>query len=511
MCFIVKAKRNTKLNQSQKHTATDLMHLHSELTSKKAVNTCSGNYAYPENFNISQTLYNGLTQEEIINLERLQAEDSILPQLSFSSSKRYRFRNRIKQRLQKSQKKNGGSSYKDSNALLSFKNRDNNNSKNFSKFKEEPLLCYNQFKTSQPSLLFDLTMASNRNNRSISFKPRSSVNRESSVCNIHHSKNFTAMDDGSSLGVNLPLSSSTIKRHTEHDYPFSFRNKRLRLDSDDQCGKFIISPHYLLSTNEGEDNQTYGIQQYQLPASCEHSDTSSSSNSSKLYSIPTFREARNELSISKLLGGMDLGSLNITTKGEVKLTYQNVSFYNNLTSEEVNDIPSQKSESFCSSSSLLPDTVADSDCNIPEVSKIKFSDKSSLFLYGKLKKPLKYTSQKTGCKPILKSTLNTKKDIEYETAKRCDSVGVNQFLQSLYNYENQRPYGAEQCEIIRNKQIMRYYKEEMQNLINEHCDVTANFPPPLPPGCLIQDDKVNIRRLKGVVQQDARTKDIILP
>lgn len=461
----------------------------------------------------SQSLYDGLTQREIMDLQRGYVEASIPSQLSSISSRRFSLKNRIKRSLYKIQKKKEVSSCKDLSKSFHMDKKDDA-TENISKSRHEPLFCYDQFKTNYPNLLFDLTMHTNRSNRSnridrnSHFKPMSVVKRSSNIPTTDSILTSSLDNESSYIKHIPPLSSSSMKRNNLQG--FSHDSKRLRLNNDNKysTSRFIVTNSYIPSAKVKQSDTSYAQFPYVLPKSPECSDLSSSSDSSKVYSIPTFREERRELTIPKLLGSIKLGKINLSSQGEIKLAYQDRSFYDNLVPDENSDISAKMSISVPSSPSILPGSLVSDDCILPDTSKIKFINKSSLLLYGKSHRQLTFNNKISETKPILKNRLNTKKDVEFEKAKNCDIVGVEQFLQFLDKYEDRKPIEEKNCEELRKKQLMRYYKEATQNLIKKHSDVIETSSSPLPPSFLERNSKTRNRKLTGLHQRDWLTKNI---
>ncbi|CAL9736106.1 hypothetical protein MOSE0_J02036 [Monosporozyma servazzii] len=482
------------------------MQLQTNITTGAEVNTFSHYYNDCTEFFIpSQSLYDGLTQKEIVDLQRGYVENSIISQMSSLSSKRYRLKNKIKRTLFKIQKNKEVKMCKGLTKSYRIDKKDDEN-RNISISRHESLLCYNQFKTSHPSLLFDLTMDTNRSNRSTYSQPLSVANRDYNILTEENILTNSLDKESSYYKSSPPLSASSMKRNNIQGH--NFESKRLRLNNGNKnsARRFIVTNSHISSTKEKQNEMSYEPLPYELPKSPGCSHLSSSSDSSKLYSIPTFREERRELTISKLLGSIKLGNINLSSNGNIRLSYQDRSFYDNLAPDENSGIASKISKSLPSS----PSTLASYECLIPDTSKIKFINKSSLLLYGKSHKRLAFSSHVSETKPILKNRLNSKKDVESEKARNCDIVGVEQFLKFLDNYEDRKSLEEKNCEELRKKQLMRYYKEETQYCINEHCDASGNSPPPLPPTFVDKNSKTRKRKITGLGQKDGLTKNVIL-
>lgn len=423
---------------------------------------------YSKYFNPSLTLYNGLTQEEIIDLQkRIVIKDQHSQQNSFKVSKRSRLKNHFKQPFQRLQKKKNNE--KISKIFTSLNNNSSvSNGGCLYDNDIDSLSCYNYFKTDQLSLLFDISMSENNKGK----KPyKQVVNQENKYIeqsNREQIKNYKFNENGSILWVNKgdilepPLSSSTENFIFNQE---TFKNFPLKKKTS--SNSIIISKQSSPLENNYIQYQLFQSLNFLSRSSSFSRSILSSTNpllSSNLYSIPTFKEKRQHLTVPKIVGNLLNGSINVNSQGQPSLSYQNANFYSN--------------KSFLSTSSL---PIYVSQYNVDDPSKIKFDEKSSLFVYENLTRLSNfYTNNSTNLKPILKNTINKRQDIELKNAEECDKVELDQFLKNLIDTEDQNPFDSTHSEMKRNKQLIRYYKEETQNLINDHYTVHDDFVSSIP-------------------------------
>lgn len=456
---------------------------------------------YSKFFNPSLTLYNGLTQEEILDLQRCITvkKHHPLQQNSIKVSKRSRLKNRFKQSFQRIQKKtqtgNNSKLFKSSelNRILSNKNDHLDND-------WDSLSCYNHFKTDQLSLLFDISMGKNNKDINNDYQIVSKENNyleqpnqeQLSIDKFKSSdKNNHNIEEVEEENLVPPLSSSTEKI-TPHWG--KFKNP---LFKENQSSKDLLLSNRKFSSRDYDT-------QYQLfqpinfcstttSFSRSVSPSQSSSLSSKHYSIPTFKEKRKQLTVSKIVGNILNRSFKSNSQRDPNLSYQNVKFYSNIASV-------QSENTFNSTTSSLP--VCRSNSSSANQSRIKFDERSSLFVYGNFTRSTHfYNNNSMNLKPILKNTVNKRQNIELKNAEGCDMIDMDKFLQDMIDNEAKRPFDSTQSEMVRNRQLIRYYREETHNLINDHYTIHHDTVATIQlPENHVGKTSENKRRLLGVTE-----------
>lgn len=461
------------------------------------------------------TLYNGLTSEEILDLRKRFTENKIHPNSqeqqdlaspSFSGTMSNRFKNRVKQTMRKIHKKR----VVGKNKILSLNNSKSLSLLDVSILKGKPqrkkfvskspkdsevemdsfssTSCYNQFKTNQLSLLFDWTMNEQRELNPISFSfPKFNYTKfNSSVSQLFSDSNFSLSKENLLAKDIQPLSCSSFKKINMKESPdknpvrgISGKNCDCKPQNNRTSKKIelhIANPSEIPSESEEAEPQTPPPEQVpMLSTVMTQSDSSmnlttdslsktGSTTSSKVYSVPTFKEKREKLTIPKLMGQIKTGSIylgSISPVNPTRLSYQNSKFYEHLSSD-----------SHCKSNSSFTDLETNSleeELNpgsiVIDISKIKFSEKSSLFVYNKTKRPLTVTSQPMKeVRSILKNSENKMGGKELRAAMSCDGVKMKEFLEEFQGAESKRMYAGLHNKTQRNKQLARYYEEEQTEI-----------------------------------------------
>lgn len=458
---------------------------------------------YSKFFNLSLTLYNGLTQEEILNLQRcITVQNHPSQQTSFKVSKRSRLKNCFKQSFQRIQKnkknRNNWNLFKtlETNCTISDKSDHLDNDWDL-------LSCYNYFKTEQLSLLFDISMNENskriKNDYQLFNKEGFSMEQPNQKLlsvkkfKVGVKNNFDNDNEEDEEEILVPpLSSSTEKIIIN-------KKKFKNFFKDNQSTKqFLPSDQKFSTKNNNTHHRLFHPIQFRSTTSSFSRSASSSISSlllGKHYSIPTFKEKRKQLTVPKIVGNLLNGSFDVNSQRNPTLSYQNVDFYSN--------IPSYQSDNI-STSSTPSSPVYISNFTIENPSKIKFEEKSSLFIYGNFTKPTHFhNNQSLNLKPILKNTINKRQNIELKNAEGCDRIDMDKFLQDIIDNEEKRPFDSTQSEMVRNRQLIRYYREETQNLIKDnyktHHSAVATIELPINNISKISEKK---RRLLGVTELD---------
>lgn len=228
------------------------------------------------------------------------------------------------------------------------------------------------------------------------------------------------------------------------------------------------------------------------------------SDSSQLYTIPTFRNETKRLNIANIVTGLrnrSVETIRSTYRHHGRMnrgvSYRDNRFYDTLPETYFTDDQNEENEN--DSSPDKDDNYHDLSCESDkfynsiksiepgyyntnmsnhtinnEGNSVRFNDESKLFIYTpKRKGPatlrndqilLQQHNLDSGGTPELKSILKTKDhnkiDVENARAICCDSVNVKSFMKALNDYEEKRLDDDRNNAISREKQLNRYYSKE---------------------------------------------------
>ncbi|SMN21416.1 similar to Saccharomyces cerevisiae YBR045C GIP1 Meiosis-specific regulatory subunit of the Glc7p protein phosphatase [Maudiozyma saulgeensis] len=256
---------------------------------------------------------------------------------------------------------------------------------------------------------------------------------------------------------------------------------------------FLIQPKNINPASDEEYSSVPSL----VPEEKSTSTSRITSDSSQLYTIPTFRNDTKSLNIANIVSNLRNGSIDTTRlkcrnagDGMNTVSYRDEHFYDslpdkyfcdesidesideneNLTNDEVED----RETTFALSHPY--DTVRSFHTGLEDLSvinnegtSVRFNDHSKLFVYTPKRKNLVHSrnehqlldSEKNqSLKSILKTKDHISTEIENARAICCDSVNVKSFIQSLNDYEEKRLTDDKNNAISRENQISRYYSKE---------------------------------------------------
>ncbi|CAI4055240.1 hypothetical protein SKDZ_02G1480 [Saccharomyces kudriavzevii ZP591] len=238
----------------------------------------------------------------------------------------------------------------------------------------------------------------------------------------------------------------------------------------------------------------------------------SSSGSSKVYTIPTFREVSKLLNISQILSKVCKDDLtqdkltNLIKKHQNKkrcMNFRNKRFY-----DAFNPYVDDQEESELSDIENTLPTDIDLDIREKSTSSVRFDENSRLLIYKKSKKLNKDESQSsyaTGEKrSILKAKRNMQQNEESQRASKCDTVGVAQFLHYFQYTEYKRQRNEAENYRLRGEQLSKYYSEEYPlDISNAEGDDSINDKSGIISSMRATERNIG-RQLKGVGSQEAQ-------
>ncbi|CAI4058542.1 hypothetical protein N7582_001133 [Saccharomyces uvarum] len=238
----------------------------------------------------------------------------------------------------------------------------------------------------------------------------------------------------------------------------------------------------------------------------------SSSDSSKVYTIPTFRGLSKQVNISQILSKFKKDSLTQDKLTHLIKNHQNkkkcIGFKNKKFYDAFN--PYLDSQEEIELADIENTSPADIDLDIRDnsTSSVRFDHNSHLLIYKKSKKSSRGESQGSyvtaGTRSILKAKKNFQHDEESQRASKCDTVGVAQFLHYFQYTEYKRQRNEAENYRLRGEQLSKYYSEEYpleilsvegDNSINDKSGIISSM----------RATERNIgRQLKGVGSQGAQ-------
>lgn len=221
--------------------------------------------------------------------------------------------------------------------------------------------------------------------------------------------------------------------------------------------------------------------------------STSSSLSSKVYTIPTFRDKSTKLNVAGIVdkfcrGTLTERKLNIMIKKESsngKLSYQSDDFYKKLpndffegsfSDEEI----SVSAESPNNSKEVEKSTnfgIEEGDTTEPSV---RFDRSSRLLVYKTRKHLKKMDSDTSNClletKSILKTKGNDSESIESLRVSKCDLVDLKSFIKCFNHYETKKLNESEKYSKARENQLLRYYTNDDSSSVKftPLCDVSVD-------------------------------------
>lgn len=288
------------------------------------------------------------------------------------------------------------------------------------------------------------------------------------------------LDDTTPLTAGSDLDFSTSNKSFAEEFDQSSRKVS---SNKSQCAvqvfdsKLIPPTDVKIRTHITEDEN--GKAQLQVEEVQSTSTSRKSSDSSKLYTIPTFREKSEQLSISGIVSSFKNGFLNeeqLQTVNE-KFSGQNLSFRNkkfyDILPTDFFEKPIDPMESSDDDEDIdCGDSLIKKDADLvsSETNSVRFNENSKLFIYTPKKKFVKMyqvdsNAEDSGnflkVKPILKAKYHASTEIETARAMCCDIVNVESFLTSFKKYEEKRYSEEKENAKSRENQINRYYSKEI--------------------------------------------------
>ncbi|CAI1910382.1 hypothetical protein SEUBUCD646_0D02570 [Saccharomyces eubayanus] len=238
----------------------------------------------------------------------------------------------------------------------------------------------------------------------------------------------------------------------------------------------------------------------------------SSSDGSKVYTIPTFRGLSKQVNISQILSNFKKESLTQDKLTHLIKNHQNkkkrIGFKNKKFYDAFNPyLDSQEEIELADIENTSPVDI-DQDIKDSSTSSVRFDHNSHLLIYKKSKKSSRGGSQGSyvtaGTRSILKAKKNFQHDEESQRASKCDTVGVAQFLHYFQYTEYKRQRNEAENYRLRGEQLSKYYSEEYppdilsvegDNSINDKSEIISSM----------RATERNIgRQLKGVGSQGAQ-------
>ncbi|CCF57054.1 hypothetical protein KAFR_0C00590 [Kazachstania africana CBS 2517] len=187
----------------------------------------------------------------------------------------------------------------------------------------------------------------------------------------------------------------------------------------------------------------------------------SSTTSSKVYTVPTFREQVTRLNIKDIIDSLRNGTL--TEKQltgmkrcvQQKLNFKNSTFYSELPSDffENESVPYEEPVDICEKEDDILDTTETS---------VRFDTTSKLLVYTP-KKIQPIPDSKASMEPhsILKSRDNSMMELENQQALRCERANLKTFIKSFNFFEGKREEEEIDNAKQRESQLQRYYSKQI--------------------------------------------------
>lgn len=458
------------------------------------------------NFSPTFNIYNGLSFSEITSLRNAfknKNKERSIDDKKNKLSKRIKFKEHLKNTVYKIRKKR-----------LDEKNKCKNLETNSEKSRDSSILgessCYSKFK-SQPhqlSLLFEDVI----NNDSVKDSSNNILNFNdgtNSQKNFFPDFNYLSFQRmGNSIyetfnsdklnesNIKLePITRKVLKRDLSEDMSNEYPSKRQCLSENDISLNDSINEkkeNQICNSTEFMDNEnkinseskdkSISLEELSLRTYSTR-ESSISTTSSKIYSIPTFKNERNKLTIADIVESLyqdvvsnrNVGSILISK--DLTYNYQDKEFFQQLP------------DNFFDKSELLtnqlfnPINISKTKFNQEKSERknpsIRFNEKCSLLIYKKKERPKTVNSSiiLPEYKSILKKKENKRKDIELMKVEQCDKVDVKCFFKKFYESENRKMEEDGKYQKVRERQLDRYYEEEHSlNMIEKKAlkDVDSN-------------------------------------
>lgn len=264
-------------------------------------------------------------------------------------------------------------------------------------------------------------------------------------------------------------------------------------NSSIEIDHFLSQPKNMNSVSDEDNSSVPSL----VPEENSTSTSRITSESSQLYTIPTFRNETKSLNIANIVSNLKNGSIHTTrliclnTNDDKKgVSYRDKHFYDSLPDKyfcnESIDSSLDENEDLTNEEFDDPettftfshpyDTIRSGKMGRQDLSvinndgnSVRFDDHSKLFVYTPKRKNLVYSrnenhlldSDKTrSLKSILKTKDHISTEIENARAICCDSVNVNAFIHSLNDYEEKRLTDERNNALSRENQLNRYYSKE---------------------------------------------------
>lgn len=238
----------------------------------------------------------------------------------------------------------------------------------------------------------------------------------------------------------------------------------------------------------------------------------SSSESSKIYTIPTFRGITNQINISQILSKVHKGDLSQDNSTHLIKSHKNkkrcVNFRNKRFYDAFNPYVDNEEEVELSDSENSSEMDTDLGINDRSTSSVRFDENSRLLIYKKFKKLNKDGSQSgystTETRSILKAKMNLQQDEESQRASKCDTVGVAQFLHYFQYTEYKRQRNEAENYRLRGEQLSKYYSEEYPlDIAAVGCEGSVNDKSGIISSMRATERNIG-RQLKGISSQGAQ-------
>ncbi|CCK72177.1 protein phosphatase regulator GIP1 KNAG_0J00950 [Huiozyma naganishii CBS 8797] len=243
------------------------------------------------------------------------------------------------------------------------------------------------------------------------------------------------------------------------------------MKSDDDSGskeKLVVVNCPSSNENKSSTNEGYAdSSSTDNESASECSVATSSSASSKIYSIPTGKEQRCHWTVSRLLGNLKDGTLterkldSLNKKGNVSrsLAYQKVDFFQKLP-DGFFDNSSLLSDDDCSGKDQV-DADSTIDKKIGQLT-VRFNDKCSLFVYNAKRRPVTVCTEaklSREPRPILKRKENVSELSESMRVKKCDSVRTETFLDYFNQYRKKKTQGRQRLSQSKNETVVQVLQQ----------------------------------------------------
>lgn len=238
----------------------------------------------------------------------------------------------------------------------------------------------------------------------------------------------------------------------------------------------------------------------------------SSSESSKIYTIPTFRGITNQINISQILSKVRKGNLSQDNLTHLIKSHKNkkrcVNFRNKRFYDAFNPYVDNEEDVELSDSENSSEMDTDLCINDRSTSSVRFDENSRLLIYKKFKKLNKDESQSghstTETRSILKAKMNLQQDEESQRASKCDTVGVAQFLHYFQYTEYKRQRNEAENYRLRGEQLSKYYSEEYPlDIAVVGCEGSVNDKSGIISSMRATERNIG-RQLKGISSQGAQ-------